>query len=88
MQDLLVDCNPPIKIPIPIPKTQKIILLFVINITEQINIKDKRHNFIIILGPYLSSKKANITDPIPAATFKEIPNKIISSKPILNKVAA
>ena len=51
-------------------------------------ISDRRQIFIIILGPYLSSKKAKITDPIPAEIFKVIPNKIISLNPILNNVAA
>ena len=76
MQVLLVDCNPPIKRPIPIPNIQKNILLSVIKINEQIHISDRRQNFIIILGPYLSSKKAKITDPIPAEIFKVIPNKL------------
>ena len=88
MQDLLVDCNPPIKSPIAIPNIQKNILLSVIKINEQMEISDRRQIFIIILGPYLSSKKAKITDPIPAEMFKAIPNKIISLNSILNNVAA
>ena len=72
----------------PIPNIQKRILLFVIKINEQMDIKDIRQVFIIILGPNLSSKKAKITEPNPAEIFKAIPNKIISLNSILYNVAA
>ena len=88
MQDLLVDCKPPMNKPIPIPNIQKRVLLSDNNINEQIKINDNKHIFIIFLGPYLSSKKANIREPIPAEIFKVIPNNIISLKLILNNVAA
>ena len=68
--------------PIPIPNIQKRVLLSDNNINEQIKISDNKHIFIILLGPYLSSKRANITEPIPAEIFKVIPNNIISLKPV------
>ena len=46
MQDLLVDCNPPIKSPIAIPNIQKNILLSVIKINEQMEISDRRQTMM------------------------------------------